>query len=105
MKGNGGSVTAEGFILYYTTFIMIVVYLSGLWGTSILTNVPAKPTATGNTFIDAITNIVLPFNYFIALLTTDAVPEFRTVMGIIITPAVVLIIFIIAKHLPVIGSG
>jgi hypothetical protein len=102
---KGQAITSESFILYYTTFILIVVYLSGLLGQSVLTNVPTKPTASGNTFIDALTNIVAPFAYFIALMTTDAVPEFRTIMGIIITPAVVMLIFIVAKHLPVIGSG
>jgi phosphoglycerol transferase MdoB-like AlkP superfamily enzyme len=105
MKFKGQALTPESFILFYTTFLMIVVYFSGLFGQTILTNVPAKPTATGNTFLDAVTNIMSPFGYFLALLTTDAVPEFRTIMAIIITPAVILTIFIIAKHLPIIGSG
>jgi uncharacterized membrane protein (DUF485 family) len=105
MKGSGGGLTPEGFILYYTAFIMIVAYLSGLWGTAILTNVPAKPSMTGNTLIDSASNIALPFTYFLALLATDTIPEFRTAMAIIITPAVVVLIFIMIKHLPVIGSG
>jgi hypothetical protein len=84
---------------------MIVVYFSGLIGQAILTGVPEKPTATGDTFMDALTNFISPFTYFIALLTTDAIPEFKSIMAILITPAVVMLIFIIAKHLPVIGTG
>lgn len=102
---KGQAMTSESFIYFYTTFIVIVAYFSGLMGQAILTNVPDKPIATGNTFTDAVTNIILPFSYFIALLTTDAVPEFRVIMALIITPAVVMLIFIIVKHLPVIGSG
>ena len=103
MKGQG--MTSEGFLFFYTTFIGIVVYFSGLFGQAILTKVPAKPTATGNTFLDAVTNIMSPFGYFLALLITDAVPEFKVIMGLLISPAVAVLIFIIVKHLPIIGSG
>jgi hypothetical protein len=105
MHFKGQAMTSESFVFFYTTFIMIVVYFSGLIGQAILVNVPAKPTATGNTFMDSATNFVLPFTYFISLLTTDAIPEFRTIFAILITPAVVMIIFVIVKHLPVIGTG
>jgi hypothetical protein len=97
--------TAESFILFYTAFIMATAYIMGLMGQSFLINVPARPTADSSTFLGAVSNIILPFQYFIALLTTDVVPEFREAFAIIIIPAVVVLIFIIVKHLPVVGSG
>jgi hypothetical protein len=102
-----GFLTSEAFLFYYTTFVVFVAYVGGLYGQSILLNVPAKPSATGNTFIDAASNIIAPFTYFIALMLTDVAggPEFKAAFAVIITPAVVLLIFVLAKHLPVIGSG
>jgi hypothetical protein len=100
-----GFVTAESFLLFYTAFIIATAYIMGLMGQSFLINVPSKPVADSGTFLGAASNIVLPFQYFIALLTTDVVPEFKEAFGIIIIPAAVVLIFIIAKHLPVIGSG
>lgn len=91
MKG----ITDIEFLLSYSAFITFVAYVSGLAGASIIGNVPDAPTAFSE---PSITNILAPFGYFLNLLLVSA--EYQIIFTLILSPALVVIVYIIIKALP-----
>lgn len=83
------------FIIFYTMFILFVIYLSGLIGFSILQGTESIPTSTNFSF-----DFLQAFGIFSTLLLTGVVPEFQVIFGIILVPYIMGILYILWKALP-----
>lgn len=87
--------TEVSFLLYYATFLIFVVYVSGLAGYDIIMGMPDVQT----TFeAPSITNFLAPFGYFLALLTLST--EYQIIFTLILSPVIIVLVYIIIKALP-----
>lgn len=83
------------FIIFYTAMVLFIAYISGLAGVGILQNSELLPS---NFVMDY--NPLTAFGVFVTLISTNAVPSFSLIFGIVFTPYLVALIYIVWKALP-----
>lgn len=81
------------FLLFYTTFLMFVIYISGLAGQTILSGTEGFDNLK-NAPLDA-TNIFSTFSYFTALLSIST--EYQMLFVVVIFPFLVGLIWLIVE--------
>jgi hypothetical protein len=74
---------------------VFIVYVSGLAGVAILGNVPQAPSSVA---APSLLDVFAPFGYFVALLSVSS--EYQIIFTLLLTPAIVVTIYIIIKALP-----
>jgi len=102
MKGQA-MMTKLQFIYFYTVFLMFVIQISAMAGTTIVSNAPPPPTIPPQpTALDYITWPFLNIGYFFQLMLVSS--TYFIFGTLILTPILIALIFIILEWARGVGS-
>jgi hypothetical protein len=93
-----GQASQEQFIFFYAVFLAFVVYVGGLYGQSLVTNVPSPPSTfqvPNSTISGPFTTFTAPLGYFFQLYTTNFI--FTEIYSILFAPFLIVLGFILFK--------
>jgi hypothetical protein len=93
LKGQLG--TDVTFLFAYSAFILFVSYVGGLANMPVVNNVPSVPTTVK---APSLLDVFAPFGYFLSMLTVST--DYQMLFILLISPAIVVIGYIIIKALP-----